>query len=639
MVVRPIGANCEIGSYEVNNLPPTDISLSNNTIDENQPVGTLIGLLTTTDVDDLVFTYSLVNTFACPGPGNASFQIGGGSGDELQSASAFDFETTNSYTICIRTTDSAGNTYDEQFTIIVNDLNENPTDITLSNDTIDENQPVNTVIGTLSATDPDAGATFTFTLACTVPGPDDASFNINGTDLRSSASFDYETQNAFNICIRVTDNGGLTYDENFVITVNDLNENPTDISLSNNTIDENQPVNTVIGTLTATDPDAGATFTFTLACAVPGPDDASFNINGTDLRSSASFDYETQTVFNICIRVTDNGGLTYDENFIITINDLDDTPPYVIASTPANGDTLTPGPVQISVEFNEDVKNDGSAGAANNIANYLLVEAGVNAAFDSLSCAGGLVVDDTQITINAAVYTNSGGSGPFTATLDINGGIPLPVGSYRLFVCGTTSIEDLADNELNSGTSDAIIDFTVVSPESSLPMTGFPQGFETTLPAQPSELTYASYSDLWLEIPRLGVRMTIVGVPQTKDGWDVTWLDRDAGWLNGSAFPTWNGNSVITAHVWDALNRPGPFANLKNLRYGDQIKIHAFGQVYTYEIRESVSVTPTAYSSVFKHEEKSWITLVTCEGYKSATGEYIYRRMVRAVLVSVTMEK
>lgn len=129
-----------------------------------------------------------------------------------------------------------------------------------------------------------------------------------------------------------------------------------------------------------------------------------------------------------------------------------------------------------------------------------------------------------------------------------------------------------------------------------------------------------------------------MGVPSTSDGWNVTWLGNDAGWLNGSAFPTWSGNSVITAHVWDSLNKPGPFANVKDLQYGDQVKIHAFGQVYTYEIRESKSVSPRNTLSVFKHEERSWITLVTCEGYRSESGEYTYRRVVRAVLVSVTTE-
>jgi LPXTG-site transpeptidase (sortase) family protein len=161
----------------------------------------------------------------------------------------------------------------------------------------------------------------------------------------------------------------------------------------------------------------------------------------------------------------------------------------------------------------------------------------------------------------------------------------------------------------------------------------------TPLPTQPLDKAYASYSDLWLEIPKLGVKLPIVGVPSTSTGWDVTWLGRNAGWLDGSAFPTWDGNSVITAHVWDAFNQPGPFAKLKDLKYGDQVKIHAFGQVYTYEIRESRSIAPSDQSRVFKHEEKPWLTLLTCEDYKELSKTYSHRRMVKAVLISVTKEK
>lgn len=49
--------------------------------------------------------------------------------------------------------------------------------------------------------------------------------------------------------------------------------------------------------------------------------------------------------------------------------------------------------------------------------------------------------------------------GSFTATVHVNGGIVLPDGSYRLFVCGTTSVEDLFGNELNGGTTDTLISF------------------------------------------------------------------------------------------------------------------------------------------------------------------------------------
>lgn len=106
---------------------------------------------------------------------------------------------------------------------------------------------------------------------------------------------------------------------------------PTDISLTNNTVDENQPVNTVVGGLSATSPDPLATFTFSLTCALPGVDDASFNILGANLRTSVIFDFEAKSTHSICIRVTDQGGPTYDKNFVIHINNIiQEVPPIAL---------------------------------------------------------------------------------------------------------------------------------------------------------------------------------------------------------------------------------------------------------------------------------------------------------------------
>jgi hypothetical protein len=49
-----------------------------------------------------------------------------------------------------------------------------PTDIALSNGSVAENQPVDTVVGVLSTTDPNVGDTFTYTLV----GGDTAMFSL-----------------------------------------------------------------------------------------------------------------------------------------------------------------------------------------------------------------------------------------------------------------------------------------------------------------------------------------------------------------------------------------------------------------------------------------------------------------------------
>ena len=314
---------------------------------------------------------------------------------------------------------------------------------------------------------------------------------------------------------------------------------------------------------------------------------------------------------------------------------------YGTSTTPANGAVLTTGPTQIKVEFSEFV----TALSAELEANYLLAEAGTNGTFDTTSCAvpgsDTVASDDIKYSVNLATYLPST---TYIATLDINGGVALPAGTYRLFICGTTSIENASGVHLNGGT-DSHLDFTVQETDTTdstedtnalvtLPKTGFAKGHVTTLEAQPENKAYTETA-MMLEIPKLDVNIPIVGVPQREDAWDVTWLNQSAGYLVGSAFPTWAGNTVITGHVWDAYNQPGPFSELKSLNYGDQIQIEAWGLTYTYEVRESKLVTKKSVNKVLQTEEFDWVTLMTCEFYNPFSGDYLFRRAVRAVLVSV----
>jgi LPXTG-site transpeptidase (sortase) family protein len=135
-----------------------------------------------------------------------------------------------------------------------------------------------------------------------------------------------------------------------------------------------------------------------------------------------------------------------------------------------------------------------------------------------------------------------------------------------------------------------------------------------------------------LEIPSLGISMPVVGVPETFDGWDVSWLGANAGWLEGTAYPTWAGNSALTGHVYDADGLPGPFSMLHTLWWGDEVLVHAWGQTYTYEVRSAVITTP---DKALPHEELDWLTLVTCRGYDAIEESYPWRTVVRAVLVDV----
>lgn len=171
---------------------------------------------------------------------------------------------------------------------------------------------------------------------------------------------------------------------------------------------------------------------------------------------------------------------------------------------------------------------------------------------------------------------------------------------------------------------------------SALPNLGFAPNVATILPPQPAEKLYSTTA-VSLEIPSLGVKTEIVGVPLVNGDWDVSWLWREAGWLEGTAFPGWKGNSALTAHVYLPDGAPGPFLNLGNLKWGDTIIVRAYGAMYIYEVRENRVVRPNDMSAL-KHEDSSWLTLITCKNYIESTNTYANRIVVRAVLLRVTQD-
>lgn len=111
------------------------------------------------------------------------------------------------------------------FTYVV--PNAAPTDITLSNASIAENNAPGVTIGTLMATDANGGDTHTFTLVVGTSSADNMAFTVTGNTLTLNGSADFETKNSYTIRVRATDSGtgSLTFEKAFTITITDVAEN------------------------------------------------------------------------------------------------------------------------------------------------------------------------------------------------------------------------------------------------------------------------------------------------------------------------------------------------------------------------------------------------------------------------------
>ena len=151
--------------------------------------------------------------------------------------------------------------------------------------------------------------------------------------MKLTPSANFEAQASYSIRLRATDSGspGLTYEQSLLITVTNVNEAPTDITLSATSIAENNAPNAIIGTLGFADPDSGGTHTFSLAAGSGDTDNASFTISGTSLRLTPSADFETKSNYAVRVRVADNGGLVFEKPFVITITDVFENVPPTFA--------------------------------------------------------------------------------------------------------------------------------------------------------------------------------------------------------------------------------------------------------------------------------------------------------------------
>jgi len=251
----------------------------------------------------------------------------------------------------------ANDTTTEDTTIDVNDppLAEDDAAIT------DEDNPVTVAaLGVLNNdSDPDVGDTLTVTAV-------DTSGTLGTvTAWYADGSFTYDPDGKFeylqaggsttdSFTYTVSDGNGSTDTATVTITINGVNDAPTSISLDNSSVAENQPSGTAVGGFSTTDPDTGDTFTYSLVSGEGDDDNASFTISGTQLKTFASFDYETKNSYSIRVRTTDSGTLSYEEAFIIAVTNANDPPVAVDDSdtTPENT------PVTIAV-LNNDSDIDG----------------------------------------------------------------------------------------------------------------------------------------------------------------------------------------------------------------------------------------------------------------------------------------
>jgi Leucine-rich repeat (LRR) protein len=146
-----------------------------------------------------------------------TFTISSGATVDILSGIAQDFSRAFTYII------TAENPTDVQtWTVIVLEENVAPTALVLDNNTIDENNTVEAMVGALSSTDGNMSDAHSYSLVAGAGDTDNTSFAILGSNLVAAESFDYEIKSSYSVRIQTDDGRGGVFANEFAIAVNDI---------------------------------------------------------------------------------------------------------------------------------------------------------------------------------------------------------------------------------------------------------------------------------------------------------------------------------------------------------------------------------------------------------------------------------
>jgi hypothetical protein len=221
----------------------------------------------------------------------------------------------------------------DNFTYQVIHVNEAPTNITLSSTSIAENNLANATVGTLSATDPDAGNTFTFSLVDGLGSADNGSFTLAGNVVNLKPVADFETKASYSILVQVADQGGLTFQKQLTINVMDVNEPPTITAIGTQTILEDGSTGALL--FTVGDPETSASSLVVQATSSnPGSIlDGNLMLSGAgSIRSLVATPIANGNGTTIITVTVSDGTLSTSQQFQITVTAVDDPP--VITTSP-----------------------------------------------------------------------------------------------------------------------------------------------------------------------------------------------------------------------------------------------------------------------------------------------------------------
>uniref|UniRef100_A0A8D1ZD57 Cadherin domain-containing protein n=1 Tax=Sus scrofa TaxID=9823 RepID=A0A8D1ZD57_PIG len=317
-------------------------------VPENSPLDSLVVKVSATDLDagingELSYSFSHVSRDI-----RNTFEIHPVSG-EVRLKALLDFELIQSYTINIQAIDGGGLSGKSAILVTVVDVNDNPTEIVITslNSPIQENSSSDIVVAVFSLRDQDSGDNGR--MVCSIQ--DDLPFLLKPTfknfyTLVTEGPLDRESQAEYNITISVSDLGTPRRhtQHNLTVRVADVNDNAPAFSQPAYTlrVRENNSPALHIGTVRATDADAGANAQLTYSLLPPSDPHlplaslVAINPDTGQLFALRALDYEALRAFDFQVRAADRGApaLSSQARVRVLVADANDHAPVVLYPPP-----------------------------------------------------------------------------------------------------------------------------------------------------------------------------------------------------------------------------------------------------------------------------------------------------------------